>query len=62
MIELKMRKKIKCINSYKGDEFYGTYDEIGKNIGPIVRYFQDYKTKASYEMSGMLKSNGIVCS
>ena len=38
VIELKLRKLIKCVHSDKGDELYGRYDEASRNPSPFTRY------------------------
>ena len=37
-IELKLGKKIKCVHSDRGGEYYGRYDENDKNPSPFARY------------------------
>ena len=38
IVELKLGKLIKCVNSNRDDEFYGWYDETSKNDGPFMTY------------------------
>ena len=35
------------VNSNKGDEFYGKYDEIGRNLCPFTKYLYDYRIETS---------------
>ena len=58
-IELKFEKKIKYINSDRGDEYYGRYDETRRNLGPFVRYLQDYGIGVNYTMLETPKQNSI---
>ena len=34
-------------------EYYGRYDETGGNLGPFLKYLQDYGIDAQYTMSGI---------
>ena len=38
MIELKLEKKIKFVNSNRNGGYYGIDDEINKNPSPFMRY------------------------
>ena len=58
-IELKLSKKIKCVNSDRGGEYYGRYDELGRNPGPFARYLQECEIEATYTMPGTPEQNGI---
>ena len=40
-IELKTGKKIKCVRSDRGGEYYGRYDETGRNLGPFARFLDE---------------------
>ena len=37
-IELKFRKRIKCVNFDRGGKYYVRYDETGRNPRPFARY------------------------
>ena len=37
-VELQQGKKIKVVHFDKGGEYYGRYDETGRNPGPFVKY------------------------
>ena len=40
-VELQKGKKIKVVNSNKCGEYYGRYDEIGRNPGPVANFLQE---------------------
>ena len=40
-IELKTGKRIKCVRSDRGGEYYGRYDETGRNPGPFARFLDE---------------------
>ena len=37
-VEIQQGKKIKVVHYDRGDEYYGGYDEKGRNPGPFVKY------------------------
>ena len=37
-VKLLQGKKIKVVHSNKGGEYYGRYDETGRNPGPFAKY------------------------
>ena len=37
-VELQQGKKIKVVHYDRGDEYYGKYDETGRNLGPFAKY------------------------
>jgi len=45
-VELKFDTQVKCIHSDRGGEFYGRYDEIGRNAGPFARFLQECRIEA----------------
>ena len=47
------------IHSDRGDEYYGRYDEMGRNLGPFAKYLQDCGINAQYTMLGTPQHNGI---
>jgi len=51
-IELKTGKKIKCVRSDKGGEYYGRYDETRRNSEPFARFLDEYGIEAQYTMPG----------
>ena len=59
-IKLMLNKKIKCVHSNRGGEYYGRYDETNRNLGPFAKYLKECGIEASYSMHGTLQSNGVV--
>lgn len=49
-IELKSRKKVKCVRSDRGWEYYGRYDETGKNPWPFAKFLDECGIEAQYIM------------
>ena len=43
----------------RGSEYYGRYDEAGRNLGPFEKYFQECGIDSQYTMSGTPQHNGI---
>ena len=37
-VELQQGKNIKVVHSNRGGEYYGRYDEMGRNPGPFAKY------------------------
>ena len=58
-IELKIGKKIKCVRYDKCGEYYGRYDETGRNPEPFTRYLDEYGIEAQYTMPGTPQQNGV---
>ena len=58
-IELKTRKKIKCVRSDKGGEYYDRYDETGRNPGPFARFLDQCSIKAQYTIPGTPQQTGV---
>ncbi|KAL5581850.1 hypothetical protein UlMin_014292 [Ulmus minor] len=58
-VELQKGKKIKMVNSYKGEEYYGRYDETGRNPGPFANFLQECGIEAIYTMPSTPEQNGI---
>ena len=58
-VELQQGKKIKVVHSDKGGEYYGRYDEMGRNPGPFVKYLQEFGIDAQYIMFDTPQQNGI---
>ena len=54
-----MGKKIKAVNSDGGGEYYGRYDESGRNPWPFARYLQECGIDARYTIPGTPQQNGI---
>ena len=57
-VELQKGKKIKAVNSDRGGEYCGRYDETGRNPGPFARYLQKCGIEAKYTMPGIPQQNG----
>ena len=47
------------VHSDKGYEYYGRYDETGRNLRPFAKYFQECGIDSQYTMSGIPQHNGI---
>jgi len=58
-VELKFDTQVKCIHSDRGGEFYGRYDETGRNPGPFARFLQECGIEAMYTMPGTPQQNGV---
>ena len=58
-VELQQGKKIKVIHSDIGGDYYGRYDETGRNPRPFLKYLQEYGIDAQYTMSTTPQQNGI---
>ena len=58
-VELQQGKKIKVVHSIKGCEYYGRYDETGRNPGPFSKYLQECGIHAQYTMYSTRQHNGI---
>ena len=58
-VELQQGKRIKVVHSDRGDEYYGRYDETGRNPRPFVRYCHECGIDAQYTMPGAPQQNGI---
>ena len=54
-VELEKGNKTKTVNSNKGDEYYGKYDETEHNPKPFARYLQDCGIDVIYTMTGTPK-------
>ena len=59
VIELKTSKRIKCVRSDRGGEYYGRYNETGQNLGPFARFLQECGIEAQYTMPGTLNKMGL---
>ncbi|KAL9431820.1 hypothetical protein AB3S75_026925 [Citrus x aurantiifolia] len=58
-VELQKGKKIKAVRSDRGGEYYGRYDETGRNPGPFAKFLQECGIEAQYTMPGTPEQNGI---
>ena len=59
-MELQKNKKLKYVRSDRGGEFYGRYDETGRNVGQFAIYLRECGIDAQYTMHGTLQQNDIV--
>ena len=50
-VELQLGKPIKAVKSDKGGEYYGRYDEIGRNPGSFTKFLLECGIDARYTMS-----------
>ncbi|RVW29550.1 Retrovirus-related Pol polyprotein from transposon TNT 1-94 [Vitis vinifera] len=50
-VELQLGKLIKVVKSDKGGEYYGRYDEIGRNPGSFTKFLLECGIDARYTMS-----------
>ena len=53
-VKLQQGKRIKVVHYDKGGEYYGRYDETGRNPGPFARYLQECGIDAQFIMHGDL--------
>jgi len=58
-VELKFDTQVKCIHSDRGGEFYGRYDETGRNSVPFARFLQECRIEVMYIMPGTPQQNGV---
>ena len=58
-VELKTGKRIKCVRSDRGGEYYGRYTEAGRNPGPFALFLKENGIEAQYTMPGTPQQNGI---
>jgi hypothetical protein len=47
-VELQKGKEIKVVNSDRGEEYYGRYDETRRNPRPFARYLHERGIDARY--------------
>ncbi|BFG24650.1 hypothetical protein CerSpe_109240 [Prunus speciosa] len=58
-VENQLDLKIKVVRSDRGGEFYGRFDETGRNPGPFARFLQQEGIIAQYTNPGTPQQNGI---
>lgn len=58
-VENQLDRKIKMVRSDRGGEFYGRYDETGRNPGPFARFLEENGIIAQYTMPGTPQQNGV---
>ena len=50
---------MKAVNSDRGGEYYGRYDETERNRRPFYRYLQEYDIDTRYTIPGTPQHNRI---
>ena len=54
-----MGKLIKVIKSNRGGDYYGRYDETGRNPGPFTKFLLECGIDARYTMLDTPQQNGV---
>ena len=49
-VELQLGMTIKAVKFDRGGEYYGRYDETGRNLGPFTKFLLEYGIDARYTM------------
>ena len=49
-VELQLGKPIKVVKSDRGGDYYGRYDEIGRNLGPFAKFLLECGIDARFTM------------
>nr|KAJ0189297.1 hypothetical protein LSAT_V11C800450030 [Lactuca sativa] len=58
--ENQLNKKIKCVRSDRGGEYYGRYDESGEQrSGPFAKFLEECGIVPQYTMPGSPSMNGV---
>ncbi|KAJ9709896.1 hypothetical protein PVL29_001400 [Vitis rotundifolia] len=58
-MKLQLGKPIKAVKSDRGGEYYGRYDETGRNPGPFAKFLLECGIDARYTMPGTPQQNGV---
>ncbi|KAI5339875.1 hypothetical protein L3X38_019148 [Prunus dulcis] len=58
-VENQLNLKIKVVRSDRGGEYYGRFDETGRNPGPFAKFLQEEGIIAQYTNPGTPQQNGI---
>jgi len=59
-VETQLGKKIKCVSSDPGGEYYGRYDGFGEQRpGPFVDFLEECEIVTQYTISGSPNMNGV---
>ncbi|RVW12961.1 Retrovirus-related Pol polyprotein from transposon TNT 1-94 [Vitis vinifera] len=58
-VELQLGKPIKAVKSDRGGEYYGRYDETGRNPGPFAKFLLECGIDAKYTLPGTPQQNGV---
>ncbi|RVX08125.1 Retrovirus-related Pol polyprotein from transposon TNT 1-94 [Vitis vinifera] len=56
---LGLGKPIKAVKSDRGGEYYGRYDETGRNPGPFAKFLLECGIDARYTLPGTPQQNGV---
>ena len=56
-MKLQKNKNLKAIRPDRGGEFYGRYDETGRNLGPFTIYLRECGIDAQYTMPSTPQQN-----
>lgn len=59
-VKNKLNKRINIVRSDRGGEFYGRYDESGRNFSSFANFLQVYGIIAQYIIPGTPKQNGVI--
>ena len=60
-VENQLNKRIKCVRSDRGGEYYGRYDGSGEQRpGPFAKYLDECGIVPQYTMPGSPCMNGVV--
>ncbi|KAI5316461.1 hypothetical protein L3X38_036168 [Prunus dulcis] len=58
-VENQLNLKIKVVRSDRGGEYYGRFNETGRNPGPFAKFLQEEGIIAQYTNPGTPQQNGI---
>ena len=59
-VETQLSKKIKCVGSDRGGEYYGRYDGSGEQCpGPFADFLEKCRIVSQYTMPGSPSMNGV---
>jgi len=59
-VKNQLNKRIKCVRSDRGGEYYGRYDDLGEQRpGPFARYLEEWGIVPQYTMPGSPSMNGV---
>ena len=60
-VKNQLNKRIKCVRSDRGGEYYGRYDGSSEQRpGPFARYLKEYGIVPQYTIPGSPSMNGVV--
>ena len=58
-VENQLDRKFKVVRFDRGGEYYGRYDETGRNPGPFARFIEQEDIVAQYMMPATPQQNGV---